>query len=72
MFVIYLDYYKEKLGIEILLYGIYLSITKDGRENLGIAELQTDNTLNIRIETFMKKEEVEIIEAKFKPKTRII
>lgn len=31
-----------------------------------------DNILNVRMEAFMKKEETEIIKAKFKVKTQII
>lgn len=31
-----------------------------------------DNTLNIKIEAFIKKEETKIIEAKFKAKTQTI
>ena len=31
-----------------------------------------DNTLNVRTKVFMKKKETEIIEAKFKAKTRTI
>ena len=53
-------------------YDAYLFITKDGGENFGIAGLQTDNTLNVGTEAFMKKEETEIIEAKLKAKNRTI
>ena len=56
----------------MLSYNAYLLITKDKGENFGIARLQTDNTLNIRTETFIKKEEKEIIEAKFKAKIQIM
>lgn len=58
--------------MKILLYEIYLLITKNSNENFGIARLQTDNTLNIKIEIFIKKKETEIIEAKFKAKTLTI
>ncbi len=58
--------------MEISLYDTYLPITKDGGENFGIAEFQTDNTFNVGTETFMKKEEKEILEAKFKVKTQTI
>ena len=50
----------------------YLFITKDGSVNFGLTGLQTDDTLNVGIEAFMKKEETEIIEARFKAKTQTI
>ncbi len=53
-------------------YDACLLITKDGGENFGIARIQTDDSLNIRTEAFMKKEEKEIIEAKFKAKNQTI
>lgn len=56
----------------MLPYNACLLITKDGGENFGITGLQTDDTLNIEAEIFMKKEEREIIEAKFKTKTPTI
>ena len=71
-FAIYLDHYKRKLGIEMSSYDICLFITKDGGKNFGIAGLQTDNTLNIEIEAFMKKKEIEIMKAKLKAKTQTI
>ena len=71
-FATYLDHQKEKLEIEMSPYNAYLLITKDGGENFGIVGLQTDNTLNIKTESFMKKEETAIIEAKFKAKTQTI
>ena len=71
-FATYLDHNKKKLGMKMSPYDICLLITKDDGENFGIAGLQTDNTLNIGTEAFIKKEETEIIEAKFKAKTRII
>ena len=71
-FAIYLDYHKKKLGREILLYDIYLFITKDGGENFGIVGLQTDNIFNVGMEAFIKNEEIEIMETKFKAKTRTI
>ena len=58
--------------MEISSYNTCLLITKDGGENFGIAGLQTENTLNIGTEAFMKIEETEIVEAKFKAKTRTI
>lgn len=67
-FAIYLDYHKEKLGIKKSYYNICLFITKNGSKNFGITRLQTNNTFNIGTEAFMKKEEKEIIEAKFKAK----
>lgn len=57
--------------MEMSPYNAYLLITKDGCENFGIAGLTTDNPLNVGLEAFMKKEETEIIEAKFKAKTQI-
>lgn len=53
----------------MLSYNIYLFITKDGSKNFGIVGIQINNTLNVKIETFIKKEETDIIEAKFKSKT---
>ncbi len=52
----------------MLSYDACLLITKDGGENFGIEELQTDDTLNIGMEVFIKKKEKEIIETKFKAK----
>ena len=43
-----------------------------GGENFDIPGLQTDDTLNVGTEAFMKKEETEIIEAKFKAKNQTI
>lgn len=71
-FIINLDYYKEKLEIKMSPYDAYFFITKNNSENIGIAKFQIDNTLNIRTEIFMKKEETEIIEAKFRIKSQII
>ena len=71
-FATYLDHHKEKLGMDMSPYDACLLITKDGDENFGIAGLQTDNILNIGTEVFMKKKETEIMEAKFKAKTRTI
>lgn len=68
-FATYLDYYREKLKIKMSLSVICLLITKDGSKNFGIAEIQTNNTFNIKSETFMKIEETAIIEAKCKAKT---
>lgn len=63
---IYLNHHKEKLGIKISPYDAYLLITKNRSKNFGIVNIQTDNMLNIRMEAFIKKEETEIIETKFK------
>ncbi len=71
-FAIYLDHHKEKLGMEMSLYDACLLITKDGGENFSIAGLQTNDTLNIGTEAFMKKEEKEILKAKFKAKIQTI
>ena len=68
-FITYLNHYKKKLEKKMSLYDACLLITKNGDENFDIAELQTNNTLNIETKTFMKKEEIEIIKAKFKAKT---
>lgn len=68
-FAIYLDHYKEKLDIEMSYYDTCLFITRNGGKNFGIAGLQTDIILNVRMKAFMKKEETEIMEAKFKAKT---
>ena len=54
------------------LYDICLLIIKDSNENFGITRLQTDNTLNIGTERFIKNKETEIMKAKFKAKTRTI
>ncbi len=72
LFPTYLNYQKEKLRIEITFYDVCLFITKDGGEKFGIAGLQTDNTLNIGTEVFMKKEKTEIMKAQFKSKTQTI
>ena len=58
--------------MEMLPYDTCLFITKDSGENFDIAGLQTDDTLNVGTEAFMKKKETEIMEAKFKAKTRTI
>ncbi len=58
--------------MEMSYYDACLLITKDKSENFGIAGLQTDDTLNIGTEAFMKKEEKEILKAKFKAKTQTI
>lgn len=56
----------------MLPYDTCLFITKNVGENFGIAKLQMDNIFNVRIEAFMIKKETEIMEAKFKAKTRTI
>lgn len=71
-FAIYLDHHKKKLEMEMSFHDTCLLITKDSGENFGIAWLETDNTLNIRIEAFMKNKETEIMETKFKAKTQTI
>lgn len=58
--------------MEMSFYNIYLLINKDGGVNFGILGLQTDNILNIGIEVFMNKKEVEITETKFKTKSQTI
>lgn len=51
--------------MEKLFYDICLFISKDGGVNFGITRLQTDDTHNIKTETFINKKKAEIIEAKF-------
>lgn len=51
----YLNHHKEKIGMEMSSYDICLLITKDKSENFGIVRFQTNNTLNDRMETFIKK-----------------
>lgn len=58
--------------MEISSYYVCLFIIKDGGENLGIAGFQTGNTLNVRIEVFIKKKETKIIGAKFQAKNQTI
>lgn len=58
--------------MEISSYNICLLITKDKGINFGITGLQTNNTLNVGIETFINKEEVKITETKFKGKSQKI
>ena len=71
-FATYLDDHKEKLDMQMSPYDACLLITKDKSENFDIVGLQTDNTLNVGTEAFMKKEEKKILEAKFKVKTQTI
>lgn len=54
----------------MLFYDTCLLIIRDGDINFGIIGLQTDNTLNVRIKTFINKEETEIIETTFKAKSQ--
>ena len=58
--------------MEMSSYDACLLITKNGSVNFGITGLQTDDTLNVGMEAFMRKEKSEIIEAKFKAKTQTI
>ncbi len=53
-------------------YNTYFLITKDGGKNFDIVGLQIDDIIHIGTEIFIKKEETEIIEAKFKAKIQII
>ena len=71
-FATYLDHHKENLGMKISSYDTCLFIFKNGDKNFGIAGLQTNNILNIGTKAFIKKEEIEIMEAKFKAKTQTI
>ena len=68
-FATYLDHHKEKLRMEMSSYNACFLITKDSGENFDIVGLQTDDTLNIKTEVFIKKDETMIIKAKFKVKT---
>lgn len=68
-FATYLNFYKEKLGIDILFIDTYFLITKDGSVMFDIAGFQTDHIFNIRIEVFMNKKDTKIIKAKFKVKS---
>lgn len=52
--------------MEISLYDAYLFITKASSKNFEIARLQTNNTLNIEIKTFINKKKTKIIKVKFK------
>lgn len=67
-----MDYYKEKLNKKILFYDVCLLITNNGGVNFDIIRLQTNDTLNIRIEAFINKKKVEMIKTKFKVKSQII
>ena len=71
-FAKYLDHQKEKLEKKLLPYDACLFITKDGDKNFGIAGFKTDDTFNVGMEAFIKKDETEIMETKFKVKTRTI
>ena len=55
--------------MEISFYNTCLLIIKDVSVNFGITGLQMDDTLNVGTEAFIKKEETEIMETKFKAKT---
>lgn len=68
-FATYLDQYRKKPKIKIWFYDICLFITRNNNKNFGIAELKTNNIVNIRIKAFMKKKKTEIIKTKFKAKT---
>lgn len=67
-FATYLNYYKKKLGIDILFYNTCLFIIKTNDKNFGFTKLQTNNIFNVKIAIFMNKKEAEIINAKFKAK----
>lgn len=56
----------------MLSYDTYLFITNTSGENFGMVGLQTDNILNVAIEAFMNKKEIDIIEIKLKAKSQII
>lgn len=71
-FIIYLDYRKEKLDIEMLFYNAYLLIIKNKGINFGITRLQIGNTLNVGTEIFINKKEAKIIKIKFKAKSQIM
>lgn len=71
-FATYLVHHKEKLGIKMTPYDTCFLISKDGGENFDIVRILIDNTLNVEIEVFIKKEETKIMKAKFKAKTQTI
>ena len=49
-------------------YKACLLITKDSGKNFGMVRFQIDYTLNVRMGAFMKNEDTEIMENKFKVK----
>lgn len=53
-------------------YDKYLLTIKDRGKNFGISKLQSNDILNIEMETFMNTKEAKIIKAKFKAKWQII
>ena len=67
-----LDYHKEKLGMKISPYNAYLLITKDGGEIIWHSKLSDRRYSHVGTGAFMKKEETEIMDAKFKGKTQTI
>lgn len=71
-FATYLDYYKEKLGMEMLSYDEYLFIIENNGKNFGIIRFQTNDTFNIGIKTLMNTKETEITEGKFMAKSQTI
>lgn len=71
-FATYSVHHQEKLGTKMSSYDAYFLISKDGGENFDIIRILIDNTLNVEMEVFIKKEETEIMKAKFKAKTQTI
>ena len=53
-------------------YNTCLLIINDSSKNFSIANFWTDDTFNVGTMTFIIKEEIEIIEAKFKAKIQIM
>lgn len=58
--------------MEVSSYNAYLFITKNSEKIFGITRFQTNDTFNIRTETFMNKKETEITDAKFQAKSQTI
>lgn len=62
----------DTIRIKISLYNACFLISKNSSKKFSITKLLIDNTLNVRIEVFMKKKETKIIKTKFNAKTWII
>lgn len=68
LFSIYLNNYKVKLRKRIFPYDICFFIIKNISKNFGMEKVLINSTFNIKTKTFIKKENIEIVEAKFKTK----
>lgn len=71
-FATYSVHHKEQFGIKMSPYDACFLIFKDSSENFDIVRILIDNTLNVEMEVFIKKEKTEIMKAKFKAKTQTI